>query len=116
MDFNLPPELAAHLCELDRFIESDIKPLQAREDNERFFDHRREWASTDYERGGLPRHECEDLQGQVCRMSDTADHLRFALPGEFGCKDDNNLAMAVIQEHFAEKGLSNEVQKNKHEA
>jgi aminoglycoside phosphotransferase (APT) family kinase protein len=29
------------------------------DDNIRFFDHRREWARTDFENGGLPRHEWE---------------------------------------------------------
>ena len=47
MDFNVPPELTSYLAELDRFIEAEIKPLQAQDDNERFFDHRREWARTD---------------------------------------------------------------------
>jgi HAMP domain-containing protein len=35
-----------------RFIEAEIKPLQAQDDNERFFDHRREWARTDFDNGG----------------------------------------------------------------
>jgi acyl-CoA dehydrogenase len=46
---------------LDRFIDQEIKPLQAQDDNERFFDHRREWARTDFDNGGLPRHEWEAL-------------------------------------------------------
>ena len=59
MDFNIPPELTAYLAELDRFIEAEIKPLQAQDDNERFFDHRREWARTDFDNSGLPRPEWE---------------------------------------------------------
>jgi HAMP domain-containing protein len=46
---------------LDAFIEAEIKPLQAQDDNERFFDHRREWARTDFDNGGLPRPEWEAL-------------------------------------------------------
>jgi acyl-CoA dehydrogenase len=105
MDFNLPADLVAYLGELDAFIEAEIKPIQARDDNQRFFDHRREWARTDFERGGLPRHEWEALLGEVRSRADQAGHLRFALPKEYGGKDGNNLAMAVIREHLAAKGL-----------
>jgi butyryl-CoA dehydrogenase len=57
LDFNLPPDLANYLKELDRFIEAEIKPLEERDDNIRFFDHRREHARTDWDKGGLPREE-----------------------------------------------------------
>ena len=33
MDFELPPELAGYLDELDAFIEREIKPLEAENDN-----------------------------------------------------------------------------------
>lgn len=105
MDFNLPADLVTYLGELDAFIEAEIKPMQARDDNQRFFDHRREWARTDFERDGLPRHEWEALLGDVRRCADKAGHLRFALPKEYGGKDGSNLAMAVIREHLAAKGL-----------
>ena len=42
MDFELPTELTDYLRELDEFIEREIKPLEQRDDNIRFFDHRRE--------------------------------------------------------------------------
>ncbi len=105
MNFDLPPELTAYLGELDDFIARDIAPLQAQDDNERFFDHRREWARTDFDNGGLPRPEWEALLGQARQRADRAGHLRFALPAEFGGKDGSNLAMAVIREHLAAKGL-----------
>ena len=54
MDFELPHELVAYLVELDDFIEREIKPLEQQDDNIRFFDHRREDARTDWDRGGLP--------------------------------------------------------------
>ena len=82
-----------------------IAPLQAADDNERFFDHRREWARTDFERGGLPRHEWEALLAEVRRRADRAGHLRFALPSDYGGRDGSNLWMAVIREHLAAKGL-----------
>lgn len=105
MNFDLPPELIAYLAELDAFIEREIVPLQAQDDNERFFDHRREWARTDFDNGGLPRPEWEALLGEARRRADKAGHLRFALPSEFGGQDGGNLWMAVIREHFAARGL-----------
>ncbi|MBU6272435.1 MAG: acyl-CoA dehydrogenase family protein, partial [Betaproteobacteria bacterium] len=105
MDFTLPQDLVDYLAELDAFIEREIKPLQAQDDNERFFDHRREWARTDFDNGGLPRHEWEDLLKEAKRRADRAGHLRFALPAEYGGRDGSNLWMAVIREHFAAKGL-----------
>jgi acyl-CoA dehydrogenase len=105
MNFDLPADLVAYLAELDAFIDREIVPLQQQDDNQRFFDHRREWARTDFENGGLPRHEWEALLGEVRRRADRAGHLRFALPKEFGGQDGSNLWMAVIRDHFAAKGL-----------
>jgi acyl-CoA dehydrogenase len=105
MDFTLPAELVAYLAELDAFIEAEIKPLQAQDDNERFFDHRREWARTDFDNGGLPRHEWEALLREAKVRADRAGHYRFAMPKEYGGKDGSNLWMAVIREHLAAKGL-----------
>ena len=61
MDFALPADLVAYLAELDQFIAREIKPIEDADDNIRFFDHRREWARTDFDNGGLPRHEWEAL-------------------------------------------------------
>lgn len=105
MDFSMPADLSAYLDELDAFIETDIRPLQAQDDNERFFDHRREWARTDWDREGLPRHEWEALLRQAKDRADQAGHLRFSLPKRYGGKEGSNLWMAVIREHLAAKGL-----------
>lgn len=105
MDFSLPADLVAYLAELDSFILREIKPLEERDDNIRFFDHRREWARTDFDNGGLPRHEWEQLLRQAKNLADNAGHLRFAIPKRYGGKDGSNLWMAVIREHFAAKGL-----------
>ena len=67
MDFNLPKELTDYLSELDTFIENTIKPLEQTDDNIRFFDHRREWARTDFDNGGLPRPEWEALLKEAKR-------------------------------------------------
>ncbi|MFC3078022.1 acyl-CoA dehydrogenase family protein [Phenylobacterium terrae] len=105
VDFTLPAELTAYLAELDAFIEAEIKPLEREGDNIRFFDHRREYARTDWDAGGLPRKEWEQLLAEARRRADAAGHLRFAWPKEMGGKGGSNLAMAVIREHLAAKGL-----------
>ncbi|HTN48246.1 MAG TPA: acyl-CoA dehydrogenase family protein [Burkholderiaceae bacterium] len=105
MDFDLPADLSAYLAEIDAFIEREIAPLQASDDNQRFFDHRREWARTDFDNQGLPRPEWEALLREARRRADRAGHLRFALPREYGGRDGSNLWMAVIREHLAAKGL-----------
>jgi len=105
MDFALPDHLVAYLAELDAFIDAKIKPLQAKDDNERFFDHRREHARTDWDNQGLPRHEWEALLGEARKLADEAGHLRYAWPKDMGGKGGSNLDMAVIREHLAAKGL-----------
>ena len=105
MDFTLPAELTAYLAELDAFIAKEIKPLEQADDNIRFFDHRREWARTDFDNGGLPRHDWEELLREAQRRADAAGHWRFSAPKKYGGKDGSNLWMAVIREHFAAQGL-----------
>ena len=105
MDFYLPANLTAYLAELDAFIEAEIKPLQDRDDNARFFDHRREHARTDWDNQGLPRPEWEALLEAARVLADAAGHYRFGWPKAMGGKDGSNLAMAVIREHLAAKGL-----------
>jgi acyl-CoA dehydrogenase len=105
MDFDVPKDIQDYLDELDRFIDAEIKPLQAQDDNIRFFDHRREYARTDFEGGGLPRKEWEELLAEARRRADAAGHLRYAWPVEWGGKGGSNLAMAIIREHLAAKGL-----------
>jgi acyl-CoA dehydrogenase len=105
VDFSLSPELTAYLAELDAFIEAKIKPLEQRDDNIRYFDHRREWARTDWDAGGLPKKEWEALLAEARKLADEAGHLRYAWPKEMGGKGGSNLDMAVIREHLAAKGL-----------
>lgn len=105
MDFEIPKELQDYLAVLDDFIEREIKPLQAENDNDRFFDHRREDARTDWDRGGLPNEEWEQLLAEARRRADVAGHYRYPFPKEYGGQEGTNLGMAVIREHFARKGL-----------
>jgi alkylation response protein AidB-like acyl-CoA dehydrogenase len=105
MDFDLPQDIVDYLAELDDFIETVIKPIENKDDNIRFFDHRREDARTDWERGGLPNEEWEALLRTMRNVADEAGHYRYAFPKEYGGKDGTNLGMAVIREHLARKGL-----------
>ncbi len=105
MDFDLPEELASYLRTLDDFIEREIRPLEEQDDNIRFFDHRREDARTDWERGGLPNEEWEALLAEARRRADAAGHYRYPYPKAFGGQDGTNLGMAVIREHLATRGL-----------
>ena len=105
MDFALPADLQRYLAELDEFIEREIRPLEEQDDNIRFFDHRREDARTDWDRGGLPSREWEELLAEARRRADAAGHYRYAFPNEYGGRDGSNLGMAVIREHLASQGL-----------
>lgn len=103
MDFSIPTDIRALLDELDSFIEREIKPLE--EENIRFFNYRREYERTDWEAGGIPKREWEDVLAEMRARADRAGYLRFSLPRELGGRDGSNLAMAMIREHFAQKGL-----------
>ena len=105
MDFNIPSDLVDYLAKIEAFVQAEIKPLQAQDDNERFFDHRREWARTDFDKGGLPRPEWEALLEKAKALADKAGFFRFSLPKEFGGQGGGNLWMAVIREHLATQGL-----------
>jgi len=103
MDFTLPEHLPGVLAEMDDFIEREIAPLQA--EHMQYFDHRREFARTDVERGGIPRREWEELLDEMRRRADAAGWLRYGLPASLGGRDGTNVDMAVIREHLAHKGL-----------
>ena len=105
MDFRIPADIQALLDECDQFIDDVIKPIEAEDDNIRFFDHRREDSRTDWDRDGLPNAEWEALLGRMRREADAAGLLRYQLPTRFGGRDGSNLAMAIVREHLARKGL-----------
>lgn len=105
MDFEIPRDIADFLQELDVFIAAKIKPLEQRDDNIRFFDHRREYARTDWEHDGVPSKDWEALLGQAKDLALEAGLFNYPFPKEFGGRDGSNLGMAVIREHLAAKGL-----------
>ena len=105
MSNGLPPDVTDLLHRLDAFIDAEITPLEAQDDNRRFFDHRREWARTDFENDGLPRPEWEELLADVRRRADAAGFFRYSLPKELGGSNGSDAAMAAIREHLAHRGL-----------
>lgn len=105
MDFDIPEDVQQLLKDLDDFIDAEIKPLEEENDNIRFFDFRREWARTDFENGGVPRKEWEDLLAEMRRRADRAGFLRYGIPAAYGGRDGSNLGMAIVREHLAAKGL-----------
>src|SRR5947209_20214865 len=95
------PTLDQLLERIDAFIERELAPLQ--EQHPQYFDHRREVARTDVERGGAPAREWDELLGEMMRRADAAGLYRVALPSELGRSDGTNLEMASIREHLANK-------------
>ncbi len=105
MDFEIPADIQDFLKEIDAFIEDQIKPLERENDNMRFFDHRREYARTDFENGGVPRKDWEELLAEMRRRADKGGLLKYALPRRLGGRDGTNLGMAIVREYLAAKGL-----------
>ncbi len=96
-------DLPALLAEIDAFSERELAPIEL--EHPEFFDHRREFARTDVERGGIPTRAWEELLVEMTRRADAAGLYRFALPAELGGSSGTNAEMAVIREHLANKPL-----------
>jgi acyl-CoA dehydrogenase len=105
MTEDLPAEIIQRLAEIDEFIAAEIRPLEEAGDNARFFDHRREYARTDFEAGGVPSAEWEDLLEQMMSRADRAGLWRYGLPEELGGRGGSNFALAVIREHLNRLGI-----------
>jgi len=103
MNFELPLGLQEYISRLDKFIQSEILPLQHKDDNNRFFDHRREPSRTQWANGGLPTPEWEALLTQARQIADEAGFFRFPLPREYGGHGhkDTNLWMCALRYHMA---------------
>jgi acyl-CoA dehydrogenase len=85
------PQIQDLLDRIDLFIEDKLVPLQKSNDNERFFDHRREWARTDWDNHGLPRKDWEALLHKMERLADEAGFFRLPMPKELGGQECGNL-------------------------
>ncbi len=112
MSEQIPDDVTALLEEVDAFIDAEVRPLEAEGENARFFDHRREYARTDFEAGGIPRREWEDLLEEMVARAEEAGLWRYALPEELGGRAGSNLTMAIVREHLNRRpiGLHNDPQ------
>jgi len=102
MEWTIPDDIRQFVAELDAFIDREIAPLEAA--HPEFFDHRREFARTDWERDGFPKKEWRELLLEARRRSDAAGFFRFPLPKELGGQAGSNLAMAIVREHLLTRG------------
>ena len=102
MDWSIPDDVQRFVVDLDAFIDRDITPLET--EYPQYFDHRREYARTDWERDGFPKQQWRELLLEIRRRADAAGFFRFPLPKALGGQDGSNLAMAVIREHLLTRG------------
>ena len=82
MDFALPEHLRGVLDEIDAFISAEIAPLEA--EHLQYFDRRREYARTDWENGGVPRREWEELLDEMRARDANAATDSIVKPYDFG--------------------------------
>ncbi|KAF4820381.1 Acyl-CoA dehydrogenase [Colletotrichum tropicale] len=103
MNFELPQDVRDFLERLDAFINDAILPLQHENDNNRFFDHRREASRTQWNNQGLPTEDWEALLDKAKRIADKAGFYRFACPKEYGGSgvETLNLYMCAVRYHLA---------------
>lgn len=102
MDWSIPEDVTRFMADLDDFIDSQIKPIEAA--NPEYFDHRREFTRTDLDRGGIPTRRWREIMHEARMLADTAGFYRYPLPAELGGQAGSNVAMAVIREHLARRG------------
>ncbi|KAK6084714.1 acyl-CoA dehydrogenase [Seiridium cupressi] len=103
MNFELPIDLQEYISRLDAFIDKTILPLQHKDENNRFFDHRREPSRTEWDNGGLPTPEWESLLTQARKLADEAGFYRFPIPKRYGGQEhpSTNLWMCALRYHMA---------------
>ncbi|UPK92422.1 hypothetical protein LCI18_003357 [Fusarium solani-melongenae] len=103
MNFEYPQDVRDYLSSLDTFINDTVLPIQHQDDNDRFFDHRREASRTQWDNQGLPTEDWEKLLDRVKKLADKAGFYRFACPQEYGGSGSNslNLYMCAIRHHLS---------------
>lgn len=102
MDWSIPEDVTSFVKNLDAFIEREITPLEA--EHPQYFDHRREYSRTDWERDGFPAAAWRELLHEMRRRADAAGFFRYPLPAALGGQDGTNVAMAFIREHLLTRG------------
>jgi acyl-CoA dehydrogenase len=102
VDLSIPADVTELLAAIDEFIDRELAPIQSA--NPEFFDHRREVARTDVDRGGAPSARWHELLTQARRLAIDAGFYQYPFPAALGGQDGSNLAMALIREHLAHRG------------
>jgi alkylation response protein AidB-like acyl-CoA dehydrogenase len=102
LEWSIPADITELLGSIDEFIERRLEPLQRAHPD--LFDHRREFARTDTERGGIPTERWRGLLAHARRLAIDAGFYKYPFPAELGGNDGSNLAMAIIREHLAQRG------------
>ena len=103
MDFDIPEDIRRTLNEIDAFVERELVPLE--QAHSQYFDHRREFARTDWERDGIPSAGYEAVVREARDRCDRAGFLRMGLPRSVGGQEASNLAVVIIREHLSARGI-----------
>jgi enterochelin esterase family protein len=109
MLFEIPEEVAAYLAELDDFIEREIKPIEQRDDNIRFFDHRREHARTEFREDVWKRWLAYDPIAIATEHADALRSLRMLFL-DCGTRDEFHLhhGTRMLARRLASLGIPHE--------
>jgi alkylation response protein AidB-like acyl-CoA dehydrogenase len=102
LDLSIPADVTALLQTIDAFIDRELVPIQ--DANPDLFDHRREFARTDVQRGGIPTERWREVLARARRLAIDAGLYQYPFPAALGGGDGSNLAMALIREHLAHRG------------
>src|SRR5260370_35086827 len=100
-EFEMTDEVRTSERNLEKLVETEIRRLETEGDNARFFDHRREWARTDFENGGVPSAPWRDLLAEMHRRAAGARWPRRLRPGGVRGKDGSQLPLAAVLERIA---------------
>jgi acyl-CoA dehydrogenase len=103
LDFDIPQDIQRTLREIDAFVERELVPLE--QAHPQFFDHRREFARTDWEHDGIPSAEYEAVCREARNRCDRAGFLRMGLPKSVGGQEASNLTVVIIREHLSARGI-----------
>ena len=101
----LPRGGAGLMEEIDAFIESEVRPLEAKATTPASSIIGASTLRTDFEAGGIPRREWEELLEEMVERADRAGLWRYALPEELGGRGGSNLTLAIVREHLNRLGI-----------
>jgi len=103
LDFDIPEDTRRLLADIDAFVERELVPLEKA--HPQFFDHRREFARTDWEQDGIPSAAYEAVVREARDRCDRAGFLRLGLPKSVGGGEASNLTVVIVREHLSARGI-----------